>query len=172
MPESASQRFLRDPDQAERRRELTAFIGPNAQSYLSVYDSMVEEANRAPGTRPKFVLFQSGFSVASFLFGPAWFFYRKLWVWGSALAVVYIALGFTPFANRVGIPLGMAVALSAKRFYLLHATSSISKLAGRTDASLTAVGGISTTAGWICGVVFAILLAFIINDAAQQFGTT
>lgn len=165
MPEAASQRFLRDPDQAERRRELTTFIGPNAQSYLSVYDQMVQEANRAPGTKPKFAFFQSGFNVAAFFLGPVWFFYRKLWIWATALVVVYIALGFTPFANYIGVPLGMALAMSAKRFYLLHAISSISKLANTDSASLTAVGGVSRTAGLVSVLIVLVLFAFSIYSA-------
>ena len=171
MPESASQRFLQDPNQAERRRELTAFIGPNAQSYLSVYDNMVREANRPPGTKPKFAAFQSGFNVATFLLGPVWFFYRKLWIWAAALILLYIALGFTPYSSQIGIPLGMALALSAKRFYLLHAISSISKSQSTDSAALAALGGVSRTAGWISGTIVAALFVFSIYSAVH-FGTT
>ena len=110
--------FLRDPDQASRREELSAFFGPNADVYLSTYNRMRELELQPRGVK-SFRLFRFGLSGPAFFFGPVWFFYRKLWLYGTILTAALISLAFLPL-GRLSLPISLVMAMAAKQAYVLH----------------------------------------------------
>ncbi len=161
MAESAQLRFLRDPEPDKRREELRLFLGPNAAAFLPAYDKMVADANRPAGAKRKLGFYRYGFTTAAFFVGPVWFFYRKLWVWGWSLTGIIVALAWLPLPSRTGLLLSMAMALMAKQIYLNHAIVKIAALREAREPSpeeLQAAGGVSKTAGWIGGVVYALII--------------
>ena len=174
--ESVAGTFMTDPNQEARRAELAAFIGPNADKFMPVYDNWRTVTAGVAGTKGQRLL--RGFVGTAFLLGPTWFFYRKLWVWAIGVTVVELALGFIPHTSRLGLPVSIALALFAKGVYIDHAVKRISVLRGGAPvadlALLQREGGVSKVAGWISGsiVVLVLLLALasIIYLATQNGG--
>lgn len=146
--------FANDPDQMSREAELRDFIGPNADKFLTYYRNMLP----GPNGRPAFKLFGAGFNPGAFFGGPVWFFYRKLWAWAWGITGLIVILSFLPFPRGVGIGLGAGLAAAANRVYLSHAISKLTRLRsvnGFLDpAAVRQAGGVSTTAGWVSGVIY------------------
>jgi hypothetical protein len=141
-----------DPDVVSREDELRAFIGPDADKYIRAWqgEQAAIEAKRT-GTKP-LVKRQGGFVVMGFFLGPAWFFYRKMWLWGWAFVGLILVLAFLPLPRGVSAPIGFAVAFMGRSVYLQHASARIAKLrgAGPVDlALLRARGGVSKLWGWL-----------------------
>ena len=80
-------RFLDAPDQACIRADLTTFFGPNADTYLQVYEGM-----RA-ATGAKRILPRS-WNWSAFLLGFVWFFYRKMYAYGALLLFAPMVVGY------------------------------------------------------------------------------
>jgi hypothetical protein len=163
--------FLRDPDQAARREELRAFIGPNAERFLKTYDGLQARAVRAKGEKPAFRQ-HLGFVSLAFLLGPCWFFYRKLWWWAGGVSAAMVLLAFIPLpTNQIGLPFGIACAMAGQTAYLNHAMTQIARIRGgaaRADpAALREAGGVSTVAGWVSGLVVGLLVAAAIFAAVR-----
>ena len=160
MAENAYLAFLRDPDQAARRAELTAFFGPNAGKFLSVYDVLQNDAVTGSG-KPKFRLRGSGFSAPAFFFGPVWFFYRKMWLIAGIIAAGMVVLSLVPGTSRLGAGVGAGLAVMAYRAYVQHAIGKIDKLRGPdgvADLAMVAeAGGVSKLAAWISGTIYGLL---------------
>jgi hypothetical protein len=159
--------FLRDPDQAARRAELSAFIGPNPEPFLKAYDAMREAVLRVPGQRRRFGL-RGGFVWLAFLLGPCWFFYRKLWIWAAAITAMMIGFAFLPRFFSAGIAVGLAVA--GRSAYLQHAIARITVLRGTEPVAdldaLARAGGAAPLAGWISGAVLVVLILVSIAATA------
>ena len=105
-------------------------------------------------------MLQSGLSGPAFFVGPVWFFYRKLWVHGAVLTALLLGLALLPI-GKLSLPISLAIAWLAKPVYLSHAIRTIEGLRG-TDGRVdldraAAAGGVSLTAGWIGGCVYASL---------------
>ena len=165
--------FLADPDQESRTTELRDFIGPRADAYLATYQKLRESSILATGGRPKLRFFPGGFSSAAFFLGPVWFFYRKMWLWAWGIVAVMVVLGLIPRTGSFGVPLGMVLALSARRIYVEHAVGRLQALRAENGGmlSLSAVqkaGGVSPLAGGISGVVLFLLLAVSIAAVVLQ----
>ncbi len=148
--------FLRDPDQPARRAELEAFFGPNAHTFLPVYDRL--QADFVRTGRPGFSLRGGGFSVPAFLCGPCWFFYRKMWAIAGIVIAGAVALAFLPVNGGAGIGIGIMLGMFAYRAYVQHAIARITKLR-REDGTigldaLRRAGGVSRVAGWISGLIY------------------
>lgn len=149
----AADAFLCDLDQAARREELRAFIGPNVDIFLKVYDAMRAGIVSPKGTAP----WQWGFVALAMFLAPCWLLYRKMWMWGGGL----LALTFVPVPLE--LPLALACGVFGRTFYLNHAMARITALRGdATRADLEALakaGGVSKLAGWISGVLLIALAA-------------
>ena len=164
IKESVTRNFMTDPNQELRRAELAAFIGPNAEKFMPVYDNLRIVTAGVPGAKRQRLL--SGFVGTAFLLGPTWFFYRKLWVWAISITVLELGLGFIPHVSRLGFPLSLALAFFAKGAYVDHAIKRVTALRGTAQvadlALLQREGGVSKVAGWLSGsIVVLIMLAGI-----------
>lgn len=165
MANTAYLDFMKDPDPVARRVELAQFIGPNAESFLKIYDHMRSVANRPPGEKVKFSFFANGFNAGAFFLGPVWFFYRKLWGWAWGVVGLVVVLGLLPIGNRIGLPLGVGLAVAANQLYTAHAISAVIKMRAAAGGGpipaeqLAQAGGVSKTAGWIAGGVYLVLVA-------------
>ena len=156
--------FLKSTDQQARRTELLAFIGPNPKQLMKTYDQQVAMANRAPGEKPAFS-FGRGFIWPVFFIGPVWFFYRKMWSWGTGIMVLVILVGLLPIHSG-GLGLGLSAGLSAggSLLYVNYAVRKIEAMRAARGGGLldlrevAAAGGVSKTAGWIGGTIYGILI--------------
>lgn len=156
--------FLRDPDQESRRAELRDFCGPNADGFLKVYDTMYADALSAANGKKKFRFGGGGFVPAAFFCGPVWFFYRKMWVWAWGLTVVLIVIGLIPGLNRINFPVGIGLAIGGRRLYVTYAITKLQQMRAATGSlqpqDIRREGGVSVTAAWISGGIYAVLLLF------------
>ena len=163
---------MRDPDPLARRREIAAFFGPHAEKYLAVYDRMHAVANRPAGEKLRFSFAGNGFNAGAFFLGPVWFFYRKLWVYAWSITALIVVVGLLPVGNRLGLPIGIGLALAANQLYVGHAIATIAKMqceGGELLAQqLARAGGVSTTAGWIAGGCYALLVLLAIVGLILQ----
>ena len=175
MPQAPIAEFLRDPDQLQRREELIAFFGPHADKYLLDYDRLHAGANRASGQKIRFNFFGGGgMSGPAFFVGPVWFFYRKMWLYGGILTGLMVLLASLPAflsVGRLSLPISIGMAIVAKQIYVSHAITTVQKLRGANPAvtltTLAQAGGVSKTAGWISGVIYALLV--IIGIASMVY---
>ena len=158
--------FMTDPDQAARRRELTAFIGPNPNTYLKTYDILrgfqARQAGEKPAARINFSI-----NVLALFLGPCWFFYRKMWLWAVGIVAFEFALGWAiKLPAGVNIGLAVGIAASTRYAYLFYAVDRIVKLrCGDAEADgevLRATGGVSPLAGWISGGIMLALAGLAI----------
>ena len=173
---TALHQLVTDPDQPTRRGELTAFLGPNPEGFLTHYDRI--RANAATGGNRLTSLFGYGLCAPAFFLGPVWFFYRKMWLWASGYCAVMVVLSTAPIGGQAGLGLSVGASLIARWAYLDHAARTMAKLrlahprlaAHPIDeqAYLTALaeaGGVSKLAGWLSGLFFAAALALAVLQA-------
>ncbi|WP_164981628.1 DUF2628 domain-containing protein [Silvibacterium dinghuense] len=158
--------FLLDEDQEARRAELMAFIGPNADKFMPTYDSMrARLVAPAGGKKPKII---RGFVAAAFFLGPVWFLYRKMWMVSLIIlgVVVVFALLPIPGGNRIGLPIGIALAISGKYTYVEHAMKRIIALRGASPVAdlsvLAKEGGVSKPAGYISAAALVGLMILMV----------
>lgn len=138
--------------------ELAAFIGPNAHRFQKTWENYSALLNGE-----KRALFS--WCWPGFLFGFAWFFYRKQWLAGGVLLVIPIILAMLS-SSTAGMS-GMAVAMGVvgKTIYLMTANQRIHKLREQrlspTDyqRALKKEGGVSVLGGIIGGTI--VLLAIL-----------
>ena len=147
-----------DSAEARRREEVRAYIGPHAEAFMPVWASMqARAAPRQPGEKRPRLRF--GFIAMAFFLGPCWFFYRKLWLWAWGLVGLFVVLALLPLTSRVGLPLGIFLAMFGRQAYLGHVKARIAKLRGGAEFAdlevLRRAGGVSPLAGWISSVVIA-----------------
>ena len=169
MADSIYTTFLKDPDQVSRRAELATFFGPNPDKFLRVYDSQVALVQRVPGQSSfSFGSFGRTFLWPAFFLGAIWLFYRKMWAYGIGLTVLILILGLLPITNRLGLPLGIALAGFGGLAYVSHAVNQIEKLRRQNptqplDPQQPAlIGGVSRPAGIIGGIVYVLIIALAI----------
>ena len=157
--------FMQDADQASRRAELEAFFGPKAEYYLKAYGHMWASVTKQPGASGRFQIFKAVVWPAFFV-GPVWFFYRKMWGWASGLTVMVLVIGSIPMLARAGFPVGIAMAGLGPTIYVNHAIRKLAAMRGvdgRVELERArAAGGVSKTAGWIAGTIYALLTALAV----------
>ena len=162
MANQAYMQFMQDPDAAARLADFGVFVGPKVKAFLPAYEKQRAAANRAPGEKVKFEWASGGFNAGAFFGGPIWFFYRRMWAWAWGLTVALLLIGLIPGTSRVGLPVGIVLALWGNQLYVTHAVTKIAKLreAGRGSVEeLQRAGGVSKLAAWISGIVYAGLIA-------------
>jgi hypothetical protein len=188
MADNIVETFLRDPDQSARLLELRAYLGPNPESFLALYARMRAQTGRT-AAKAALLILTDGLCAPAFFLGPVWFFYRKLWFWATAIVALMLLLAAIPGATVLGLPLGILLALIARRAYLHHAIRTITLLRTRSGLpgtedehmltssdydddpgipsylqAIHAAGGVSHLAGWISGAVYlAITLATLLT---------
>src|ERR1700753_2866510 len=81
------QELFEAADQWRVRADLTTFFGPNAETYLAVYDKM----RGAQSTRRTVV---RTWSWPVFFGGFTWFFYRKLYTLGAMVIFLPLIFGY------------------------------------------------------------------------------
>jgi hypothetical protein len=135
--------------------ELALFIGPNADSFRGAW-----EATRAKNLDGRGgIAFK--FCWPAFLFGFAWFLYRKMWAFGLLLLIVPVALGFMFESPGGSMGVAIAVSLFAKSMYVQHALPKIeeARAGGGGGEAVRAAGGVSILGGAIGGAILAASVA-------------
>ncbi len=176
MPRAPVAEFLHDPDQLHRREDLLAFFGPHADKYLLVYDRLHARANRAPGEKIRFNFLRGGgMSGPAFFVGPVWFFYRKMWLYGGILTALMLLLAVLPAFLSIGslsLPISIGIAIVSKQIYVSDAINTIQKLRAANPTlspqTLAHAGGVSKTAGWISGAIYALLVILGIGSMVSM----
>ena len=157
--------YMRDPDAAARLADFGAFVGPNVKAFLPAYEKQRALLNRPPGQKAKFEWGAGGFNAAAFFGGPIWFFYRKMWAWAWGITAALILVGLIPGTSRIGLPVGIGLALGGNQIYIGHAVNRIARMRAAGHGSveeLQRAGGVSKVAGWIAGIVYALLFALAV----------
>jgi hypothetical protein len=152
-------------DQWRVRADLETFFGPRAEVFLAVYEKMrANTPARRSTTRT--------WSWPVFLGGFTWFFYRKMYTY--AAIVIFLPIIFGYLFGSIGGGSFILFAIEAKTWYVSHALGRISKadalgLTGqeRTDY-LQRAGGVSLPAGIFAGLIYALLIAFVIIAVATR----
>jgi hypothetical protein len=172
MAKHAVQAFLDDPDPADRRAELLAFVGPRPVGFLDLYDYLVAHREQDAVGRLGRGLLYNGFSAYAFFLGPVYFFYRKMWLWGTGYVLAMLTFAAIPATSRADIGLSIAMALVTRWVYVRHAIGKIESLrAGTPEAGeaflgrLAEAGGVSWVAGWISGALFAFALVLAVMQS-------
>jgi hypothetical protein len=162
---SAHQALFDAADQWRVRADLETFFGPRADVFLAVYEKMrANQPARRSTTRT--------WSWPVFLGGFTWFFYRKMYTY--AAIVIFLPMIFGYLFGRVGGSAFILFAIEAKAWYVSHALSRISKagalgLTGPERADyLQRAGGVSLPAGIFAGLIYSLLLAFVIIAVATH----
>ena len=165
MATQAYRDFLLDPNDGARLADFGVFVGPNVNGFLPAYERQRAALTRPPGQKVKFQWASNGFNAGAFFGGPVWFFYRKMWAWAWGITVAEVLIGLIPGTSRIGMPIGIALAVGGNQLYVSHAINKIAKMRAEGRGSveeLQRAGGVSKTAGWISGIVFGLLLALAI----------
>jgi len=156
------------PDQWRVRADLETFFGPGAETYLNAYDKMRAKASgkRAAVRTWSWPVFIGGFT---------WFFYRKLYVYGAM--VIFLPVIFSYLFGSIGGGSFIIFAGGAKTWYVNHALGRIAKaddlgVTGheRTEY-LERAGGVSLPAGIFAGIIYGLLIAFVIMAIAVRHKT-
>lgn len=145
---------------------LRHFMGENAEKFLRL------RKDYGPRTL-------ISFNIAAFFAPLAWFFYRKMYIWGAllllvpiVLVMVFPALEQIPSAGFAG-----AIAVAANSAYLGFATGRVKKLRARAENEglsddefielLESKGGVSV-AGAVFGAMITLsLIALVFMSAAS-----
>jgi hypothetical protein len=144
-------------DQDQIREDLRTFFGPRADKYLAIYEKMrIGNKSYTPGWN--WVVFFTAFP---------WFFYRKMYIFGSLLiflpALAGYLFGLTGNAGLVG-----ALSVSANSQYVQSAMKRLQKadelglIGERRQEYLRRAGGVSIVAGTLTGILFALLMAAVV----------
>jgi hypothetical protein len=154
--------FLNDPDQPARQAELRTFFGPRADHFLKSYQQIRSAVvPNETGKKPS-AFAGLPFEAAPFFVGACWFFYRKMWLYGTLLVVVSIGVGLLPIP-RIGLPFAIAIAFASGRLYVWHAIITIQSFRQPdgtiSEESLRTAGGVSILAGTISGIIYFLLIA-------------
>ena len=140
------------------REDLKAFIGPNVEKFLSVWDKMRVKKSKAAAS----------WCWPAFLFTFAWFFYRKMYLTGAGFLLFPIIFDLIFPDSDAGIAIFFIAAGSAKSWYLQLATKKIQKISQRTSSNVTkrqqlqTAGGVSVAGGIIGGAIYAASAVFLI----------
>lgn len=142
--------------QAASWPDVAAFIGPNAQRFEPTFGKLKPISVERPG---KLVL---GWCWPAFLFGFAWFLYRKMYAAGISLLLIPIGLSLI-FGSAGGGAAGFHVAISmfSKSLYLQHCVAKVGRLkqARAEPAAIVETGGVSIPAGIAGGLILSLALA-------------
>ncbi|HEU0071222.1 MAG TPA: hypothetical protein VFS04_08000 [Alphaproteobacteria bacterium] len=152
-------------DMAVNVESLSAFIGPRAQTYVRHWQ------NTTAGARK----FYSGIVWQVLLVPVPWLLYRKMYLAAAVVFFLPIAFELLFPGNKVfGIPFAVAIAISAKDYYLYHAKTKIKKIAARYPDTeqqrekIARTGGVSWPAAIIGVVVMAVQVSFAISAIMQK----
>jgi hypothetical protein len=144
-------------DQDRICEDLRTFFGPRADKYLAIYEKM-RAGNRSYAPGWNWVVFFTTFP---------WFFYRKMYIFGSLLiflpALAGYLFGLTGNAGLVG-----ALSVSANSQYVqsgmrrLQKADELGLIGERRQEYLRRAGGVSIVAGTLTGILFALLMAAVV----------
>jgi uncharacterized protein DUF2628 len=157
--------LMASADQDRLRTDLTAFFGPQSETYLAIYDKLRDGAAR--GRR-----YVRSWSWPVFFGGFVWFFYRKMYVLGATVVLVPILLSHLFGFVGVGAVWGTFSSM-AHRFYMESALRRIAKadalgLAGEERADyLHRAGGVSRVGGGLAAVIYGGLLLIVVLALAS-----
>ncbi len=155
--------FLIDPDVDARRHELSLYFAPNPAPFLKDYDRMrAQAAARRTGAWPTR---GAGTCWPALLFGPVWFFYRRLYGLAWTIVLVLALLNVLDFmsvvsVSRLGLPFGIALGVVGLHAALQRAFRRLEALrrdGQPTNAAILNAGGVSRPAAWISGTLLALL---------------
>jgi Protein of unknown function (DUF2628) len=167
MASTATIRDVFEPSEQGRvRADLAAFVGPHADSYLSVYDKMQQQSKA----------WVASWSWPGFFAPVVWLFYRKLYLYGALCFFIPVAVALL-FDMTAGAGVAIVIAVSAKAWYVSTGLRRIAEadqleLKGEERRDfLRQVGGVSPTAGWIVGLLHVAFAMWYIGDGITGIET-
>jgi hypothetical protein len=145
--------------------EVAVFMGPNAERFHGAWSQTRDKVLAGRGGMA------FGFCWPAFLFGFAWFFYRRMWLAGQLLIVVPLALALLVDSPGASIGTTVAIALFAKSLYAQHAVAKVAAASERSvsEAEPAAAGGVSIPGAAIGGLILASGLAWSVYAVAQAW---
>jgi Protein of unknown function (DUF2628) len=155
------------PDQGRVRADLATFFGPQAETYLRIYDKMRANSKN----------WVMSWSWSGFLAPIVWLFYRKLYLYGALCIVVPLVLAFV-FDLSAGSSIAVVIGMSAKAWYVGAGLQRIAKAdeLGLLDKErrdyLRRAGGVSTIAGVLVGIAYAAIIVLIIFSIVTGLDVT
>lgn len=159
-------------EQVERNLQLQAFIAKDVKRYCDVFEK----------NKDKDIFIHTNW--AAFFFGPAWMFYRSMWLWGTAvlaiqyfilfLAAIVFALLYMPEIAAAGyvitddimmnIMLGAIVVLLVARLGFSLFADCLYRAFVRKNLG-TQEGGVSLVAGVVVASFISGILGEVISYA-------
>jgi hypothetical protein len=155
------------PDQGRVRADLAAFFGPQAETYLRVYDKMQPDGKN----------WVMSWSWSGFFAPMVWLFYRKLYLYGVLCTVASLALGFV-FDFSAGSWIAVVIGASAKAWYVSAGLQHVAKadelglLGDERRDYLRRAGGVSPAAGLLMGVAYVAIIALLIVSIVSGLDLT
>lgn len=136
-------------------QDLATFLGPNAGEFRRVWERSRDKV-AAGGAG-----MAAGWSWAGFVFGFAWFLYRKQWLAGAMLLVAPVVVALLLPSTSGGAFIFVFSAMYGKWAIVQDGVTRISRIraAGGDIADIAAAGGVSRVAGAIGGTIW--LLAVV-----------
>lgn len=159
--------IYQDPDQDSVRSDLTTLFGPRSDYYLKEYEDRRQRKEAGE------LHLRPSWNWWVFFGGFAWFFYRKLYVYGAALFILPIALNWL-LGDFPDFGMGIIVCAGANMAYVDWSLRRVAKanalsLLGEARADyLRRAGGVSKWAGAIAGVIAMMINMVGLWDLAQR----
>ena len=134
------------PDFSEQ--EYQDYVGENIDSFVPYFMEVDAQDGK----------FKFSWVWSAFFFQFVWFYYRKMYLWGT----VNILLRLVPVINVLSV---LVMPMLAKYLYYRNAQNKLSMLRqteGTGDSQrIREIGGVSVTAVWICVGLFILSLTIV-----------
>ncbi|PJI43430.1 DUF2628 domain-containing protein [Ferrovibrio sp.] len=156
-------------------RLLRLFFGRNAERFLLFYYEDRDWTNNRHGARRSVGYFDR-MNFAAMFFPIAWFFYRRMYLYGAVLLVtpIVIALLFPSFSMSGNTGIAIAISVMANPVYFYYARQRVTRIEKRIDLSpqsrddlIRRAGGVSIFGAILGGALTAAVFIIIIAGATK-----
>lgn len=136
---------------------LAIFIGPNAETFLKVYDKAGGDLSRVP----------MGWLWAPLFFPFPWLLYRKLYIEAAAFFVGFFGVSFVaPITGlAIGLVFSMLIVLLGKSYYLQKADRKTRRIldeggdVDEVEERIAKAGGVKRFEAW-AGAIIQVVTMF------------
>lgn len=138
-------------------RKRALFIGPKFTTYYYGKFSKIDQNNSA-----------SGFNLAAFFFGFLWFFYRKMYVYGSLVILLMLLVSVVSEylelkASLFSLPMAIALGVYANRIYKVFVDQKIRKIESLQVADLEHTLMTRGRTSWIAAGGILLLMVMLLT---------
>jgi hypothetical protein len=157
---------------------LRLFCGPNAEKFLQyLYEERDWNMVKAGVMKTPASIFFNRINFVALLFPVAWFFYRRMYLYGALIFLFPIVAGmlFPQFIKMLNFGVAIALAVIANQTYFYFARSRIARIEKRTDLSAQArdeliqkTGGVSIIGAILGAALTAAALSLIFLAVIQR----